>query len=167
MNVLSLKIDRAAVTQKFNYHPQCASLSLTHLCFADDLMVFVEGSKDSVEGVMAVFDEFSHWSGLHISLVKSKVYMAGVSEEMRTAILQNFPFAVGKLPVSYLGLPLMTKGMTSQDYLPLTEKVRTRMSSWTTRCLSYAGRLLLIKLVLMSIANFWASAYRLPSQCIK
>lgn len=120
MNVLSLKIDRAAVTQKFNYHPQCASLSLTHLCFADDLMVFVEGSKDSVEGVMAVFDEFSHWSGLHISLVKSKVYMAGVSEEMRTAILQNFPFAEGKLPVSYLGLPLMTKGMTSQDYLPLT-----------------------------------------------
>lgn len=56
-------------------------------------MVFLEGTKDSVEGVVKVFDEFAHWSGLHISLEKSTVYMAGVSENIRSSILQNFPFA--------------------------------------------------------------------------
>lgn len=42
-------------------------------------MVFVEGSKDSIEGVLSVFDEFAVWSGLSISLEKS-TYKAGIAE---------------------------------------------------------------------------------------
>lgn len=49
MNVLSLKIDRTVADKKFAFHPGCKKLSLTHLCFADDLMVFVEGSKRSIK----------------------------------------------------------------------------------------------------------------------
>ena len=48
MNVLSLKIDQAVAEKKFKFHPRCKLLSITHLCFADDMMVFVEGSKESV-----------------------------------------------------------------------------------------------------------------------
>lgn len=55
MNVLSHKINKAAKEKRFNFHPRCQSLSLTHLCFADDLMVFVEGTKYSIEGVLSVF----------------------------------------------------------------------------------------------------------------
>lgn len=61
----------------------------------------------------------------------------------------------------------MTQAMGRQDYLPLLEKIRSRISTWTTRFLYYAGRLQLIKYVLMSIVNFWATAFRLPSQCSK
>lgn len=93
--------------------------------------------------------------------------MAGVAREEQSRILMNFPFAVGSLPVRYLGLPLMTKVMRKQDYLPLMEKIRNRIGTWTTRFLSYAGRLQLIKVVLRSIASFWASVFRLPSQCMK
>ena len=94
MNILSKKIDRAVLEQKFKYHPRCKSLSLTHLCFADDLMVFVEGSKESIEGAIEVFNDFAVWSGLKISIEKSTIYMAGVSAEERTRILSNFPLAV-------------------------------------------------------------------------
>lgn len=167
MNILSKKIDKAATERKFKFHPRCHSLSLTHLCFADDLMVFVEGSKDSIEGALAVFYEFAAWSGLKISLEKSTIYMAGVPVEEKSRILSDFPFAVGDLPVRYLGLPLMSQAMRSQDYQPLVEKIRGRINTWTTRFLSYAGRLMLIKSVLMSIVNFWSAAFRLPGQCIK
>lgn len=61
----------------------------------------------------------------------------------------------------------MTKAMRKQDYFPLVEKLKSRISSWTSIFLSYAGRLQLIKVVLMSIVNFWASVYLLPSRCIK
>ena len=93
--------------------------------------------------------------------------MAGIPDHMQTLILTNFPFGKGELPVRYLGLPLMTKTMTKQDYLPLTEKIRTRISTWTSRFLSYASRLQLIRSEIMSIVNCWASEYRLPGQCIK
>lgn len=167
MNVLSHKLDKAAKEKKFMLHPRCQTLSLTHLCFADDLMVFVEGTKSSIEGVLSVFEGFTQWSGLSISIEKSTVYMAGVQADEKGRILRNFPFAEGVLPVRYLGLPLMTKAMRRQDYMPLIEKIRSKISSWKSRFLSYAGRLQLIKSVLTSIANFWAAVFRLPSKCMK
>lgn len=67
----------------------------------------------------------------------------------------------------YLGLPLLTKGMTVTDFLPLVEKIRKRIGTWTGRFLSYAGRLQLINSVISSLANFWMAVFRLPSGCIK
>jgi len=167
MNVLSHKIDKAVKERRFQFHPRCKNLSLTHLCFADDLMVFVEGTRESIEGALSVFDGFEKWSGLCISLEKSTIYMAGIKEEEKSSILVNFPFAVGTLPVRYLGLPLLTQAMRRSDYLPLVERIRGKICSWTCRFLSYAGRLQLIQSVLMSIINFWASVFRLPSRCMK
>lgn len=133
MEVLSRKIDKAVTDRKFKLHPRCSTISLTHLCFADDLMVFVEGSKESVEGALSVFNEFAVWSGLKISLEKSTIYMAGVSEGERQRILANFPLEEGTLPVRYLGLPLMTQSMRIQDCQPLLEKIRNRINTWTCR----------------------------------
>ena len=105
-------------------------------------------------------------SGLHISLEKSTLFLAGVCED-REAILAQFPFEVGTLPVRCLGVPLLTKRMTSSDYSPLINRVKKRITSWTARQLSLAGRLQLINSVIHSITNFWMSVYRLPKQCIK
>lgn len=66
MNVLSHKLDIGVLEKKFTFHPRCQSISLTHLCFADDLMVFVEGSKKSIEGALSVFEGFAKWSGLNV-----------------------------------------------------------------------------------------------------
>ena len=166
MNVLSHKLDKAVSDKKFKF-PRCKLISLTHLCFADDLMVFIKGTKESVEGALSVFDGFAKCYGLSISIEKSTIYMAGVSRDERSSVLKDFPFAEGALPVRYLGLPLMTKVMNKQDYLPLVERIRCKINSWTCRLLSYAGRLQLIKAVLMSIVNFWAAGFRLPSKCMK
>lgn len=152
MNVLSRKVDKAVMEKKLRFHPCCSSLSLTHLCFSDDLMVIVERTKESVEGALSVFDDFAAWSGLRISLEKSTIYMAGVLDDEKRRILTNFPFEEGELPVRYLGL--MTQFMKQQDYQPLVEKIRNMINTWTSRFLSYAGRLQLINSVLMSIVNF-------------
>lgn len=93
--------------------------------------------------------------------------MAGNTEQKREEIRDQYSFATGYLPVRYLGLPLMTKNMTVTDFLPLIEKIRKRISTWTGRFLSYAGRLQLINSVIMSLTNFWMAAFRLPSGCIK
>ena len=116
MDILSRKIDKPVSRKQFKFHPRCNSLSLTHLCFADDFMVFVEGSKAFIERALAVFYEFAVLSGLKISIEKSIIYMAGVSDEERSRILLNLTLAEGTLPVRYLGLPLMTQVMRKQDY---------------------------------------------------
>ncbi|KAG7583882.1 Reverse transcriptase zinc-binding domain [Arabidopsis suecica] len=160
-------LDRAAGASKFGYHPKCKRLGLTHLSFADDLMVLSDGKIRSVEGIMEVFEDFSRHSGLKISLEKSTLYMAGIPPMVKQEIADKFPFEVGQLPVRYLGLPLVTKRLSVADYTPLLEQLKKRIASWTSRFISYAGRLNLITSVLGSICNFWMAAFRLPRQCIR
>ncbi|KAG7563869.1 Reverse transcriptase zinc-binding domain [Arabidopsis suecica] len=167
MDVLSKMLDKAAGAQKFGYHPRCKSMGLTHLSFADDLMVLSDGKVRSLEGIVEVFDEFAKRSGLKISMEKSTVYLAGQSDITHLNIANRFPFSIGQLPVRYLGLPLVTKRLSSTDCLPLLEQIRKRITSWTSRFLSYAGRLNLISSVLWSICNFWLAAFRLPRNCIR
>ena len=127
MNVLSRMLDEAVKKGKVGYHPKCKNIDLTHLCFADDLMVFTDGSKRSIDEILKIFDTFDKMTGLKISLEKSTLFLAGVSAQKQEEILSHFPFATGKLPVRYLGLPLLTKNMTVLDYLPLIEKIRKRI----------------------------------------
>lgn len=89
-------------------------------------MVFIDGHRRSVEGVLRIFDDFARISGLKISLEKSTIYLAGVSNQVRESIISRFPFEVGHLPIKYLGLPLLTKRMTSADYNPLLEKIQQK-----------------------------------------
>ncbi|XP_010463164.1 PREDICTED: uncharacterized protein LOC104743817 [Camelina sativa] len=167
MNVLSLMLDKAATDQFIGYHPRCKTMNLTHLCFADDILIFTDGSSHSIVATLAVFDRFAAVSGLRINLQKSSLFMAGFSTQHQHDILQHFQFSVGSLPVRYLGLPLLTRSMTHADYLPLLERIRSRISCWTGRFLSFAGRLQLIKSVLSSLTTFWFSAFRLPKRCLQ
>lgn len=168
MYASSIKLlDKAAKDKKIGYHPYCKDLEITHLCFADDILIFSDGKRDSVHGILKVFDEFASYSGLKISLEKSTIFIAGVGVEEMADILTHFPLESGTLPVRYLGLPPLTKRMTVNDYNPLVERVRTRLTSWTARHLSIAGRLQLVASVIHSLVNFWMSVFRLPKQCIK
>lgn len=136
MNVLSQMLDEAAKQEKIGYHPKCRNINLTHLCFADDLMIFADGTRNSIEGILTVFEEFDKMSGLKISREKSVLFMAG-TDQRGEDILRQFNFATGKLPVRYLGLPFLTKNMTISDFLPLVEKIRKKISSWRGRFLFF------------------------------
>lgn len=85
-------------------------MNLTHLCFADDLLVFSDGKKRSIEGILDVFPDFDLASGLKISLEKLTIYMAGVTEETKNEIIEQFPFGTGSLHVRYMGLRLCVLG---------------------------------------------------------
>ncbi|GAV92851.1 zf-RVT domain-containing protein, partial [Cephalotus follicularis] len=82
-------------------------------------------------------------------------------------ILRMTRFRQDTLPVKYLGLPLITSRLSKQDCAPLMEKIWARTNSWTSKYLSYAGRLLLIKSTLASMQVFWCSTFSLPAAVIK
>ncbi|XP_024011374.1 uncharacterized protein LOC112086634 [Eutrema salsugineum] len=159
-------LDRAASQRKLGYHPRCSNIGLTHLCFADDLMIFSDGKLRSLVGIVNVFDEFTKTSRLRISLEKSTAYLAGVTASARDNIAQRFAFNFDTLLVRYLGLPLLTKKMRTLDYAPLIDKIKENFNSWITCALSYAGRLQLLTSVIESLVNFWMAAFTQPNWCI-
>ena len=73
----------------------------------------------------------------------------------------------GKLPVRYLGVPLISTKLTKRDCAELTKKISNRIQSWNSKFLSYAGRAQLIQTVLYGIQNYWASMFVLPKGVLK
>ncbi|KAL9816934.1 putative RNA-directed DNA polymerase [Arabidopsis thaliana] len=148
------------------YHPRTSQVEISHLMFADDVMVFFDGASSSLHGIYETLDDFAGWSGLHMNREKTKLFHAGLSHHESTAIT-SYGFKVGSLPIKYLGLPLMSRKLKISEYAPLIEKISSRFTSWAVRSLSFAGRVQLLASVISGIVNFWISAFILPLGCIR
>ena len=79
-------------------------------------------------------------------------------------MLDLFRIPCGSLPVKYLGVPLITTRLSYSACKPLVDSITARISSWTAKFLTFAGRLQLIKSVLCSIQSFWNSLFVLPKK---
>lgn len=167
MNCLSLMLNKAAEEGKFNYHHNCQSSKLTHLCFADDLLIFLDGTLSSVQNVLQVLQEFEHRSGLAISLQKSCFFAAGLNDEEVHTITTVTGLPSGSLPIRYLGVPLCTRKLSIINCEPLLQQVKGKINSWCAKSLSFGGKLQLINTVISGITNFWCSTFILPKLCIR
>lgn len=165
MNILSLILNSEGV---FKVHPGCEDLSLTHLAFADDLLIFINGTENSLQGVLSVLANFERISGFSVNIENNSLLCAGIEEETLERIQNRFGLSPTKLPVRcYLGLPLCSKKLFVADCDPLIAQLKKKFCSWTNRLLSLAGRFTLISSVISGIIGFWTSAFFLPKQVIR
>ncbi|XP_047264670.1 uncharacterized protein LOC124896857 [Capsicum annuum] len=148
----------------FRFHPMCKDQRLTHLVFADDLMIFYKGNVASVNGVVEALKHFNAVTGLEANLEKSSIFLAGVKDNIRDQILAMTGFSIGKLPIRYLGLPLSHRKWRKMDCHALVGKITERINVTNSKKLSYAGRLQVVNVVLFSIHSFWGAAFILPQQ---
>lgn len=148
---------------EFNHRPKCAKHNITHLAFADDLMLMARGDPISVEILAAILDEFGAASGLHANRLKSSLFLTGVGGAERVAIEHALGFAVGSFPFRYLGIPLAASRLKGVDYAPLIEKISDLVKTWTSLTLSYAGRLELIRSVIQGVSCYWISIFPIPA----
>lgn len=57
-NCLSLMLNQEAHAGRLSYHYKCHKTRLTHLSFADDLLIFIDGSIESVQTLLKILHEF-------------------------------------------------------------------------------------------------------------
>ncbi|KAG7530872.1 Reverse transcriptase zinc-binding domain [Arabidopsis thaliana x Arabidopsis arenosa] len=149
-----------------SYHPRTSELEISHLMFADDVMIFFDGGGSSLQGIYETLDDFAGWSGLHMNRDKTQLFYAGLSQTESNA-LASYGFTVGSLPIRYLGLPLMSRKLKVSEYEPLIGKITARFNAWAVKSLSFAGRAQLIGSVISGTVNFWISTFVLPKGCIR
>lgn len=95
-------LNNAAQSGSIGFHPYCREINLTHLSFADDLMIFTDGEASSLQGVFATLSEFGNISGLQINPAKSSIFMAGrIPQELKDEV-QRIGILTELLPVRYL-----------------------------------------------------------------
>lgn len=137
------------------------------MMFADDLLLLARADESSLSLLFGAFDKFSAASGLSANLDKTEVYFGGINQEEQDRLQGILGVEKGTIPFKYLGVPLSSKKLSISQCKPLVDKVTNRINSWTSRHISYAGRIQMIKGVLFGIQTYWAQIFILPKKIIK
>nr|GEW90443.1 hypothetical protein [Tanacetum cinerariifolium] len=133
-----IMIKNIAANPSFKYHYGCKELKLTHMCFANDLMVMCNADKGSLEVVKKASEELSGVFGLFPNLSKSTIFFGSVGEDRKRELLEVLPFKIGKLPMKYLGVPFIAKKLSLSDCKSLIDNVDARINTWRNKLMSYA-----------------------------
>ena len=121
-------LDVATSHGVFSFHPKCKKVMLTHLCFADDLLIFTKGNLESIFGIQNIMKQFYLFSGLQLNNAKCELFSSGISRTSLGEIHELTGFKLGTLPVRYLGVPLVTRRLTDKDCALLVDKVTARIN---------------------------------------
>jgi hypothetical protein len=80
MNVLSqLLVEAAQQDLNFSFHPGCAEIKLSRLCFADDLLMFSMGKLEAVNCIKKVLHSCVDLSVLTPNPSKSSFYCLSIA----------------------------------------------------------------------------------------
>ncbi|KAL9673455.1 hypothetical protein QQ045_029713 [Rhodiola kirilowii] len=150
----------------FFYHPKCHRIKLSHIMFADDLILFSSGRNSAVEAILKVVSKFLECSGLSINCQKSNLFLGGMSEAKVAWVEGIIGTKASSLPIRYLGLPLTSRSLSRKDCDILIEKISSRLKCWSNRFLSRAGRRVLVASVLQAMVFYWARVCILPKTVI-
>ncbi|XP_026416095.1 uncharacterized protein LOC113311477 [Papaver somniferum] len=112
----------------------------THLFFADDVFIFCNGSKKSLNSLFTLLDEYQASSGQLINKDKSKCFIDVVSSARKQQICEIVNMELSKFTDKYLGVILAPGRVTSAMVWTVVEIIQHRLAKWKGRLLSFAER---------------------------
>ncbi|XP_062103039.1 uncharacterized protein LOC133814037 [Humulus lupulus] len=126
MEYLNRILTKVARHENFRFHDRCSDLQLTHMCFADDVILFTHGDFMSIYLMLQGVELFSKSSGLQINNSKTEIICRGMANEEIQRVLHVSKFREGSLPIKYLGIPINSKGISAVDCASIVDKMLLR-----------------------------------------
>nr|AAX95130.1 retrotransposon protein, putative, unclassified [Oryza sativa Japonica Group]ABG22397.1 retrotransposon protein, putative, unclassified [Oryza sativa Japonica Group] len=135
--------------------------------YVDDVAVFVKPQASDLSVLMRLLTFFAQTSGLHTNISKTEIYPIRCENINLVSLLANFPGMVKQFPCRYLGLPLHIRKLRKIDFLPLIEKIGSRIPGWKGRFFTSAGTKTQVQSILSSMPIHHFTALQVPKWVIK
>ena len=97
MEAFSRSLSKEVLHPRFDFHPKCKAINLSHLCFADDIFLFAKGNMTSVQITMDELAKFEAFSGMQVNKKKSAVFLARINDSVKATNLNMAGFSLGSL----------------------------------------------------------------------
>lgn len=145
------------------------SPTISHLLYADDLVVYCRATSDDVNCIKFVLNKFSIWSSQVANNDKSSVHFsANVYLSLKSELLHILNFKECNHKVKHLSLPFCQQKSKSSAFNDICLSINSKLAGWTAKTLSQAGRSVLVKAVAQAIPTYAMSVFILPkSICYK
>ena len=113
--------------------------------FADDMILYIENSKDNIRKLLELISEFSKVSGYKINTQKSFEFLYTNNEKSEREIKESIPFTISTKRMKYLGmnLPKETKELYTKNYKTLMKEIKDNLNRWRDSLCSWVGRIIL------------------------
>lgn len=73
----------------------------------------------------------------------------------------------GEFPFRYLGVPLHSKKLNATNCRSLMDRITAKLHTWSAKCLTYAGRVELVRSVIGGMLNFWVHIFCFPMKVLR
>jgi hypothetical protein len=124
---------------------------VTHLQYADDTMIMVEGSELDIVNLKFLLLCFETMSGLKINFDKSEVVVMGYNPEEQQQIADNLNYRLASFLVNYLGMPVWDSRILIKDVDPLVGRVKSKAEPWRGKFTSKGSKIILINSCMSSL----------------
>ncbi|PNY13870.1 ribonuclease H [Trifolium pratense] len=136
---------------------------LSHLFFADDVLLFAKANVSQARVVNNVLERFCALSGLKISLDKSKFCTStGVCRRLRDTIAATTQIHATDRFDKYLGFKMFYGKVRKQDFNDIYDRVSAKLASWKGRLLNKPGRVVLANSVISALPSYHMQIHWLP-----
>ncbi|XP_057809095.1 uncharacterized protein LOC131023568 [Salvia miltiorrhiza] len=139
-------------------------IRISHLQYVDDTIFLLEDKESNAVALRYMLNIFQLISGLAVNFSKSSLIGIEVEDTKIERMAAELRCKVGDCPFNYLGLKIGVGSNKVVNWSYLVDKVKKRVNGWTTRTLSLAGRITLVKSVLMVIPIYQLSFSCIPKQ---
>ncbi|XP_020694000.1 uncharacterized protein LOC110107899 [Dendrobium catenatum] len=140
--------------------------SLTHLLYADDVLIFGEATTDNCKILASVLRDFANSTGLYINYEKSSIMFP---KHLRNHLDICHELSIHTIvdKITYLGIPLSFYWLKIGDFLPLLDCLNRKLNGWKDNLLSFAGRLQYLKFTIQNTIAYWIRGSILPKAIYK
>ena len=157
-------------------HPACGvkglklpdNTSITNQMFADDTLLFLDGTRDNMDRALTVINRFGAASGAKLNLHKSVGLW--LSQQERTWQWGEEAGMKWLLPgevTRYLGYPFGLNIPQKEKDGKMLGQIRKHLSKWVTHPLSLAGRIMIANQVVLSSIWYLASCTDYSGKALK
>lgn len=169
MEMLSREIE--SEVRKNNWQPIKVARrgpSLSHLFFADDLILMSRADSKNVATINKVLAKLCEKSGQSINYSKSKlIFSKNCGKELKSNTSSTLSIKKSTYFGKYLGFPIFTKSSTLSDYQFIIDNLSQKLAGWKSKLLNIAGRTTLAMACLNNIPMHIMQYVKLPTTITK
>jgi hypothetical protein len=137
---------------------------ISHLLFADDCFLFFRANHNEAVVMKNILTTYEAASGQTINFQKSEIFCSrNVTQSDRDSTATTLDVQAVLGTGKYLGLPSMIGRSRKAIFSFIKDRIWKKINSWSSKCLSKAGREVLNKSVLQSIPTYFMSIFQIPS----
>lgn len=163
MTLLDLELKRKMAEGKLSSIGNNVDRDVSLPAYADDIMIVTKATSSNAHSILEALSNFKKWTGLQVNISKSHImFSPSINKTKKKEIMYIFQFKDASKWWTHLGIPMNGGQIPSMGFNKIISKIDSAFASWRAKLLSFVGKVVFIKSIMLSIPVFSLAGCKVP-----